>query len=98
MDEERTTIRLNVAQNIVDITILTKWKKYYLEAETIINNSFYKFAKQWSYKDNQDILAKLLIDFVVQGLDTSERLQEYEEDLIPKMQKLKELSDKIATE
>jgi hypothetical protein len=53
------------------------------------------FAKQWAFRDHQDILSKLLVEEVVKNIECNERLQEYDEDLIPKMIELNELTDRI---
>ena len=89
------TIKLVIAQRAIELVIQKEWEEYYRKAEKMINESFFNFAKKWTYTDHQDILSKILINFVVQGIETEERLQAYEEDLIPKMEELKRLTDKI---
>ena len=95
MEEGRMTIKLLIAQRTIELVIQKEWEEYYRKAEKMINESFFNFAKKWTYTDHQDILSKILINFVVQGIETEERLQAYEEDLIPKMEELKKLTDKI---
>jgi len=95
MEDGKITIKITVAQRIIELKILKEWERYYREAEKIINDSFFSFAKQWTFRDHQDILSKLLIDVVVKNIECNERLQEYEEDLIPKMIELNELAEKI---
>jgi len=95
MEEGTITIKITIAQRVVEMKILREWERYYREAEKIINDSFFSFAKQWTFKDHQDILSKLLIDEVVKNIECNERLQEYEEDLIPKMIELNELANQI---
>jgi len=95
MEDGIIHIKITIAQRIIDLKIQKEWERYYREAEKIINDSFFSFAKQWAFKDYQDILSKLLIDVVVKNIECNERLQEYEEDLIPKMIELNELADKI---
>ncbi|HPE40868.1 MAG TPA: cell division protein ZapA [Bacteroidales bacterium] len=95
MEEGRMTIKLIIAQRVIELIIQKEWEEYYRKAEKVINESFFNFAKKWTYTDHQDILSKILINFVVQGIETEERLQAYEEDLIPKMEELKRLTDKI---
>ena len=95
MEDGFITIKITIAQRIIEMKILKEWERYYREAEKIINDSFFHFAKQWAFKDYQDILSKLLIDEVVKNIECNERLQEYNEDLIPKMVELNELADKI---
>jgi hypothetical protein len=95
MEEGTITIKMTIAQRVVEMKILREWERYYREAEKIINDSFLSFAKQWTFKDHQDILSKLLIDEVVKNIECNERLQEYEEDLIPKMLELNELATQI---
>jgi hypothetical protein len=96
MEDRTITIKITVAQRVIEVKILKEWERYYREAEKIINDSFFNFAKQWAYKDHQDILSKLLIDVVVKNIECNERLNEYDEDLIPKMIELNELADKIS--
>jgi hypothetical protein len=95
MEDGNITIKITIAQRIIELRILKEWERYYREAEKIINDSFFNFAKQWAFKDHQDILSKLLIDMVVKNIECNERLQEYEEDLIPKMIELNELANRI---
>jgi len=95
MEDGKITIKITIAQHTIEMRILREWERYYREAEKIINDSFFNFAKQWAFKDHQDILSKLLIDMAVKNIECNERLQEYEEDLIPKMIELNELADRI---
>jgi len=95
MEDGIITIKIIIAQRIIEMRIHKEWERYYREAEKIINDSFFNFARQWAFKDYQDILSKLLIDEVVKNIECNERLQEYEEDLIPKMIELNELVEKI---
>jgi hypothetical protein len=95
MEDGKLTIKITIAQRIIELRIEREWERYYREAEKIINDSLFKFAKQWTFKDHQDILSKLLIDEVVKNIECNERLQEYDEDLIPKMKDLNELADRI---
>jgi hypothetical protein len=95
MEDGSITIKITIAQRIIEMKIQKEWERYYREAEKIINDNFFNFAKQWAFKDHQDILSKLLICEVVKNIECNERLQEYDEDLIPKMIELNELADKI---
>jgi hypothetical protein len=95
MEAGTITIKITIAQRVVEMKILREWERYYREAEKVINDGFFRFAKQWTFKDHQDILSKLLIDEVVKNIECNERLQEYEEDLIPKMIELNELANLI---
>lgn len=94
-DDGKVKIKLAVAQRFVEVVINKEWEYYYREAEKIINETFLKFAKQWAYTDHQDLLSKILVDFVVKWIENEERLNDYDEDLIPKMQELKKLSEKF---
>ena len=95
MEDGNIIIKITIAQRIIEVKIKREWERYYREAEKIINDSFFHFAKQWAFRDHQDILSKLLISEVVKNIECNERLQEYEEDLIPKMIDLNELTDRI---
>jgi len=95
VEERKMTIKLVIAQRAIELVIQKEWEEYFRKAEKMINESFFDFAKKWTYTDHQDILTKILINFVVQGIETEERLQAYEEDLMPKMEELKKLTDTI---
>jgi hypothetical protein len=96
MDEETLMIKITIARRPIELKIRREWERYYREAEKIINDRSFKFAKQWAFKDEVDMLSKLLIEDVVKNIECNERLQEYEEDLIPKMIELNALADKIS--
>jgi hypothetical protein len=98
MEDGIITTRITIAQRTIEFKIKKEWERYYREAEKIINDSLFKFAKQWGYKHPPDILSKLLIDEAVKNIECNERLQEYDEDLIPKMIELNELADRIPIE
>jgi hypothetical protein len=95
MEEDKIKITINVAQRPIEMTINKEWESYYKEAEEIINKGFLDFARRWKYSDNQDILSRMLIDFVLKWKENEERLDEFDEELIPKMQNLKTLADEI---
>ena len=91
--EEKIKITIQVAQRPITILIQKEWEHYFREAEKIINDSFLTFAKRWTYKDQQDLLSKILVDFVVKWLADEERLKAYDEELVPMMESLKSLTD-----
>jgi hypothetical protein len=98
MTEEKITITIRVAQQPIEIAIKPEWEYIYREAEEIINKSFQEFAKKWQYRDPHDILTKILIHYVVLWRENEERLNEMEEELIPKMQEMKTLADELDIE
>ncbi len=95
MDNDRIKITIQVAQRPMTITIQKEWEHYFREAEKIINDSFLEFAKKWTYTDQQDLLSKILVDFVVKWLADEERLKGFDEEVVPMMESLKQLTDKF---
>lgn len=95
MDDNRIKITIEIAQRPLTISIQKDWERYFREAEIKINQSFLEFAKKWRYKDQQDLMSMILVDFVVKWLADEERLQGYDEELLPMMESLKALTDKI---
>ena len=95
MEDDKIKIKLAVADRFVEVVINKEWEYYYREAEKRINESFMTFATQWAYTDQQDLLSKILVDFVVRWVENEERLNDYDEDLVPKMQELNQLADKF---
>ena len=97
-EDNRIKITIQVAQRPITMVIQKEWEHYFKEAEQVIDRRFLDFAKKWTYKDQQDLLSMILIDFVVNGLAAEEKLKEYDEEIIPMMESLKSLSDKLDTE
>ncbi|MBR0304257.1 MAG: cell division protein ZapA [Bacteroidales bacterium] len=95
MENDRIKITIQVAQRPMTVTIQKEWEHYFREAEKIINDSFLEFAKKWTYTDQQDLLSKILVDFVVKWLADEERLKGFDEEVVPMMESLKELTDKF---
>ena len=95
MENDRIKITIQVAQRPMTITIQKEWEHYFREAEKIINDSFLDFAKKWTYTDQQDLLSKILVDFVVKWLADEERLKGVDEEVVPMMESLKQLTDKF---
>ncbi|MBO7585850.1 MAG: cell division protein ZapA [Bacteroidales bacterium] len=95
MEDEKVKITIQVAQRPMTIVIKKEWEHYFREAEKVINDSFLEFAKKWTYKDQQDLMSKVLVDFVVKWLADEERLKEYEEEIEPMMESLKTLTDRF---
>ena len=94
-EDNRIKITIQVAQRPMTIVIAKEWEHYFRDAEKVINDSFLEFAKKWTYKDQQDLMSKILVDFVVKWLADEQRLREYEEEIEPMMESLKTLTDKF---
>lgn len=95
MADDVETLSLDIAQRRIRVTVKKEWVYYYREAEKIINDTILKFAKQWNYADHQDLISKVLLEFVVRWIENEERLNEYKENLIPMMTKLNTLADTL---
>ncbi len=95
MEDNKMKITIQIAQRSMTIVIQKEWEHYFREAEKVINNSFLDFAKKWTYKDHQDLLSMILVDFVVKWLADEERLKGFDEELEPMMESLKTLTDKF---
>lgn len=95
MEDDIIKIQIEIAQRKIEIVIKKEWERFYREAEKRINDSAQEFARRFNYTDHQDLISKILVDYTVQLIDTEERLNEYEEDLIPKMENMKQLADQL---
>ena len=95
MDEENVKVTVTIGQKPLTVIIKREWEHYFREAEKVINDSFLEFAKKWTYTDQQDILSKILVDFVVKWLADEERLKGFDEEVVPMMESLKQLTDKF---
>ena len=95
MERKEVNIKLTVGQRTIELIINEKFEQYYRKAEVVINEKFLEFANKWNYNDHQDLLSKVLLDFAVRWVENEERLRSFEEDLIPKMEELKLLSEKL---
>ena len=95
MEEENVKVTVTIGQRPLTVIIKRDWEHYFREAEKVINESFFDFAKKWQYKDQQDLTNMVLLDFVVKGLADKERLKAYDEELIPMMESLKQLTEEF---
>ena len=95
MEEENIKVTVTIGQRPLTVIIKKEWEHYFLEAEKVINDSFFEFAKKWQYKDQQDLTKMVLLDFVVKALGDKERLREYDEELVPMMESLKQLTEEF---
>jgi hypothetical protein len=95
MEDENVKVTVKIGQKPLTVIIKKEWEHYFLEAEKVINDSFFEFAKKWQYKDQQDLTNMVLLDFVVKALADKERLREYDEELVPMMESLKQLTEQF---
>ncbi len=94
--EEPIHIQLGILQRKFDLWIKKEHENYYREAEKRINDKAAYFAKRWNVTDQLDLLSKLLIELTVNYIAKEEKLNGYEENLIPKIEKLTRLADQMA--
>ena len=95
MEDENVKVTVKIGQRPLTVIIKKEWEHYFQEAEKVINDSFFEFAKKWQYKDQQDLTNMVLLDFVVKALADKERLREYDEELVPMMESLKQLTEQF---
>ena len=95
MEEENIKVTVTLGQRPLTVIIKKEWEHYFLEAEKVINDSFFEFAKKWQYKDQQDLTNMVMLDLVVKALADKERLKEYDEELVPMMESLKQLTEEF---
>lgn len=95
MEEDSKKVTVTIGQRPLTVIIKKEWEHYFLEAEKVINDSFFEFAKKWQYKDQQDLTNMVLLNFVVKALSDKERLREYDEELVPMMESLKQLTEEF---
>ena len=95
MEDDNIKVTVTIGQNPLTVIIKKEWEHYVREAEKVINDSFFDFAKKWQYKNQQGLTNMVLLDFVVKGLADKERLKEYDEELIPMMESLKKLTEEF---
>lgn len=88
-------ISIAVLQRHIDLWIRQEHEVYYREAEKRINEKAKDFARKWNFSDQQDLLSKLLLDQTVNHIAKEEKLNTYEETLIPRMEKLIHLADQM---
>ncbi len=93
--EKDLKLTLTIARKPLTVRIKKEWEHYFIEAEKMINDSFFDFAKKWQYKDQQDLNNMIMLDFVVKLIASQERLKEYDEELIPMMESLQRLTEEF---
>ncbi|MDR1758459.1 MAG: hypothetical protein LBR51_05835 [Bacteroidales bacterium] len=97
-EDELEKLTLYIATRPISVKVRRGQSFYYKKAEETIKKAVLEFSKKWSYTDHQDLLSKVLLDQTVRWIEQGERLLEYEQQLIPKMQQLSTLSDSLMVE
>jgi cell division protein ZapA (FtsZ GTPase activity inhibitor) len=62
--EEEVRIELDIANRIYKVNIKEKDKEIFKKASEIVNETLKKYASMYSYKDNQDLLAMVLLQYM----------------------------------
>lgn len=87
-------ISICLLQHKIDLWIRKEHEGIYREAEKRINERAANFAKK-NYTDIQDLLTKLLLELTVNYIAKEKRLNAYEEKLLPKVEQLNGLVDRL---
>ena len=90
MEEEKLSIRINVADRYYPLKIERKDEEKIRKATKLINEKVLQYKQRYQDKDAQDFLAMAALQFVT-------RLMEFEEknDPLPLEQKLQDLNDEL---
>ena len=96
MEPEPIHIQITVLQRHIDLWIKKEHEIYYKKAEQRINEKAADFATKWNITDQQDLLSKLLIEVTVNYIAKEEKLDGYEDDLLPRLEKLNALADMMS--
>lgn len=92
---ENIHISINILQRKIDLWVRKEHEAIYREAEKQINERAANFTKRWNYTDAQDLLSKLLLELTVNYIAKDKRLSAYQEAIIPRMENLSILADKL---
>lgn len=92
---EDVKLTLTIAGRPLTVNVRKDAEHYFREAEKMINDSFFDFAKKWQYKDQQDLNNMIMLDFVVRLIANQERLKEYDEEVVPMMESLLKLTEEF---
>jgi len=95
MEDNKIHITVTIAQRVLDITINKEHEFYYREAEKRINERFLQFAKKWTYTDHQDLLSKILLELMINYIAKEDKINAYEENMIPQMERLEVLAEDL---
>ncbi len=94
-EDNKIHITVTIAQRVIDIRVNKEHEFYYREAEKRINDKFLQFAKKWAYTDHQDLLSKILLELMINYIAKEDKINAYEENLIPQMERLEDLSEEV---
>ena len=71
MDEE-IRIEIDIASRKYKVNIKEKDKEIFVKASEIVNETLKKYASMYSYKDNQDLLAMVLLQYMTSYIKTQQ--------------------------
>lgn len=94
-EENKIHITITIAQRTIEIWVNKEHEYYYREAEKRINEKFLQFAKKWAYTDHQDLLSKILLELMINYIAKEDKLNTYEENMLPQIEHLEELTAEL---
>jgi vacuolar-type H+-ATPase subunit H len=74
--EEDVRIELDIANRIYKVNIKDKDKEIFKKASEIVNETLKKYASMYSYKDNQDLLAMVLLQYMTSYIKIQQNANE----------------------
>lgn len=93
--DEPIHITITILQSHIDMWIKPEHENFYREAEKRINERATELIQKWGYSDSQDLLSKLLIETTVNYIAQNSQLHAYQDVVMPKMENLAQLAEKI---
>lgn len=92
MDEDKLSIRINLADRYYPLKIEMKDEERIRKAAKLINEKILQYKQRYVDKDNQDFLAMAALQFVIKYLELEEK-----EDEQPLVEDLRELNETLET-
>lgn len=93
--DEPIHITITILQNHIDMWVKPEHEVYYREAEKRINDRAEDLINKWGYRDEQDLLSKLLIETTVNYIAQNSQMHSYQETVIPRMETILKLATQI---
>ena len=92
---EEFSISVIIAERPYKLTIAKNEEETVRKAAKLINEKFKEFSKSYAYKDHQDLLAMIALQFTTQFLNLGKRISTKDMVIIEKLADIDEILTKV---
>jgi cell division protein ZapA len=87
------TITVRIAEREYKLTVEREEEELVRNAVKLIEKRFTEYAKNYAFKDRQDLLSMIALHYTIEALKMEEKQAYINQDLLPKLNEINALID-----